>query len=96
LEIKWYDNVSNVEGKKRTGMAKLEEIIKERRFRWLEHVKRMKDCRILNQTLNWNLSSMHRKPGRPWKNWQNTTRGDLKDIELTWDEGSELAHSRSS
>jgi len=34
LGIKWYDRVSNVEVRKRTGMAKLEEI-KERRLRWL-------------------------------------------------------------
>jgi len=42
-----------------------EEIIKERRLRWLGHVIRMEDCRIPNQALNWNLSSMNRKPGRP-------------------------------
>ena len=35
LGIKCYDGVSNVEVRKRTGMAKLEEIIKERRLRWL-------------------------------------------------------------
>ena len=49
MGIKWYDNVSNVEVRKRTGMAKLEEIIKERRLRWLGHVIRMEDCRIPNQ-----------------------------------------------
>jgi len=48
LGIKWYDKVSNVEVKKRTEMAKLEEIIKERRLRWLGHVIRMEDCRIPN------------------------------------------------
>jgi len=69
LGIKCYDGVSNVEVRKRTGMAKLEEIIKERRLRWLGHMVRMEDCRILNQSLNWNLSSMNRKPGRPRKNW---------------------------
>jgi len=46
-------------------MAKLEEIIKERRLRRLVHVIRMENCRIPNQALNWNLSSMNRKPGRP-------------------------------
>jgi len=48
------------------GMAKLEEIAKER-FRWLGHVIRMKDCRIPNQALNWNLDSTNRKPERPRK-----------------------------
>jgi len=68
-------------------MAKLEEIIKERRLRWLVHVIRMENCRIPNQALNWNLSSMNRKPGRPpKKNWQDIIRMDLKNIGLTWDE----------
>jgi len=88
--------VSNVEVRSRTGMAKLGEIIKERRLRWLGHVIRMEDCRIRNQALNWNLSSMNRKPVRLPENWQDIIRRDLKDIGLTWDEASELAHPRSS
>jgi len=67
LGIKWYNRVSNVEVRKTTGLSKLEEIIKERRLRWLGHVLRMEDCRILKQALNRNLSSMYRKPGRPRK-----------------------------
>ena len=54
------------------------------------------DCRIPNQALNWNPSSTNRKPERPRKNWQDIIRRDLKDIGLTWDEASELAHPRSS
>jgi len=61
----WYDNVSYVEVRKRTGMAKLEEIIKERKLRWLGHVIRMEDGRMPNQALNWKLSNLNRKPGRP-------------------------------
>jgi len=42
------------------------------------------------------MNSMNRKPGRPRKNWQDIIQRDWKDIGLTWDEASELAHSRSS
>ena len=77
-------------------MTKLEEIIKERRLRWLGHAISMEDCKIPNQALNWNLSSMNRKTGRPRKSWQDIIRRDLKDIGLSWDEASELAHPRSS
>jgi len=42
-----------------------------RRLRWLGHVIRMEDCRIPNQALNWNLSNVNRKPGRPRKNCQD-------------------------
>ena len=92
LGMKWYDRVSNVEVSKRTRMAKLEEIIKER----LGYVIRMEDCRVPNQALNCNLSSVNRKSGRLQKNWQDIIQRDLKDIGLTWDEASELAHSGSS
>jgi len=96
LGIIWYKRVSNVEVRKRIGTAKLEGVIKERRLRWLGNVIRMDDCRIPNRALNWNLSSTNRKPGKPQKNWQDIIRRDLKDIGLSWDEASELAHSRSS
>jgi len=96
LGIKWYNRVSNVEVRKRIGMAKLEGVIKERRLRWLGNVIRMDDCRIPNRALNWNLSSTNRKPEKPQKNWQDIIRRDLKDIGLSWDEASELAHSTSS
>jgi len=56
-------------------MAKPEEIIKERRLRWLEHVIRMEDCRIPNQVSNWNLSSMITKPGRPRKTGRTLYEG---------------------
>jgi len=48
-------------------MAKLEEIVQERRLRWLWHVIRTEDCWMPNQALNWNLSIMNRKSGRPGK-----------------------------
>jgi len=35
MGIKWYDRLSNVEVRKRTESAKLEEMIREKRLRWL-------------------------------------------------------------
>jgi len=58
-------------------MANLEDIITERRLRWLGHVIWMEDCSIPNQAFNWNLSSRNRKPGRPRKNWQDIIWMDL-------------------
>jgi len=75
LGVKWYDRVSNVEVRKRTRMAMLEKITKERRLRWLGCVIRMEDCRIANQALNWNLSSMICKPGRPGKTGRTLSEG---------------------
>ena len=54
------------------------------------------DFKLLHYHTNWNLCSMSRKLGRPWKKWQDIIQNDLKDIGLTWDVERELAHSWSS
>ena len=89
LGIKWYDRVSDVEVRKRTGTAKLEELIKERRLRWLVHVIRTEDCRIPNQREQETRKTPEKMAG-------HYPKTGLKDIGLTWDEASELAHCRSS
>jgi len=45
IEITWKDKVRNEKIRKKTGLWKLELIIKERRLRWLGHVLRMQDSR---------------------------------------------------
>ena len=45
LGITWRDKVRNEEIRKKTGSRKLEDIIKERRLRWLGHVLRMDNSR---------------------------------------------------
>ena len=78
--IKWHDKVSSVEVRKRTELAKLEQIIKKRI--WLRHVIRLDDCRIPKQALNWNFSSTNRS----WKNWQDIIPNgfEVHGIDLEW------------
>ena len=52
-----------------TGSRILEDIIKERRLRWLGHVLRMDNSRTARQATHWELRGYKRKPGRPRKNW---------------------------
>jgi len=47
--------VRNEEIRRKTGLWKLELIIKERRLRWLGHVLRMEDSRIPHQATQWEL-----------------------------------------
>ena len=63
--------MSNAELRKRTGMAKLEKIVKKKKTQMARHVITMEDSRISNQALNWNISSMNKKPRRSGKNWQD-------------------------
>jgi len=45
LGITWRDKVRNEDIRKKIGSRKLEDIIKERRLRWLGHVLRMDNSR---------------------------------------------------
>jgi len=76
------DKVRNEEIRKKTGLWKLELIIKERRLRWLGHVLRMEDS-IPRKAIKWELRGYKRKPGRPRKNWMDVVRRDLKDMGTT-------------
>jgi len=95
LGITWKDKVRNKEIRRKTGLWKLELIIKERKLRWLGHVLRMEDSRVPRQTNQWQLRGCKRKPGRSRKNWMDIIRRDLKDMDITWDEAEELATDRA-
>jgi len=70
---------------------------KERRHRWLVYVIRMENCRIPNQAgKTGTLAACTGNQEDPEKNWKEIIARDLKDIGFSWDEASELAHSRSS
>ena len=95
LGITWRDKVRNEDIRTKTGSRKLEDIIKERRLRWLGHVLRMDDSRTARQATQWELKGYKRKPGRPRKNWVDVIKRDLKDMDLTWDEVETLANDKA-
>jgi len=64
LGVTWKDKLKNEEINIRTGLQKVETIIKERSLRWLGHVMRMDNDRISHQELNWKLEGFKRKPCR--------------------------------
>ena len=53
--------VGNEDIRKKTGSRKLEDIIKERRLRWLGHVLRMDNSRTARQATRWELSGLQEK-----------------------------------
>jgi len=92
LSITWrYYKVRNEDIRKKTGLRKLEDIIKERRLRWLGHVLRMDNSRTARQATQWELRGYKRKPGRPRKNWLNV----IRQMDLTWEEAEELANDKA-
>ena len=93
LGIVWRDKITNLEVRRRTGMDKLEDIIRKRRLQWLGHVHRMEQGRIPKQTLNWSPPGK-RKRGRPRMNWSTTVNKDLECIGMTWEEAEATAVDR--
>jgi len=60
LGISWKDRVTNEEVRVRTGQHSMDDMLSERRLRWLGHVIRMDHERIPRQALHWEV------PGPRW------------------------------
>ena len=65
----WKDKIKKDEVRSRTGLQRVETILRERKLRWLGHVMRMDSERIPHQGMNWQLAAFKRRQGRPRKNW---------------------------
>ena len=55
MGITWRDKVRHEDIRKKTRSRKLEDIIKERRLRWLGHILRMDNFRTARQATHWEL-----------------------------------------
>ena len=78
----------------RTGQQSMENILRERRLRWLGHVLRMDHRRIPQQALYWEVPGFKSGPGRPRANWIGTVKKDLRKMTLTWEEAEVAALDR--
>ena len=94
LGIIWKDKITNEEVRRRTGMDKLEDIIRRKRLHWLGHLHRMQQNRIPKQVLQWSPHGK-KKRGRPRKNWKATVNKDLEDIGMSWEEAEDAAIDRT-
>ena len=48
-----------------------------------------------NSKTHWELRGYRRKPGRPRKNWVDVIKRNLRQMDLTWEEGEELANDKA-
>jgi len=76
LGVSWKDKTTNEEVRVRTGQHSVENIISERRLRWVGHLTRMDHQRIPQQALYWEAPGFKRGPGRPrtrkiFKEWDS-------------------------
>jgi len=89
------DRVTNEEVKVRTEQHSMDDILSERRLRWLGHVIRMDHQRIPWQALHWEVPGFKRGPGRPRANWRSTVNKDLSRMGINWEEAEVAAQNRS-
>ena len=69
-------------------------IIKNKRWRWIGHVLRKENDSIVRTALHWTPDGK-RKRGRPKMTWRRTVEGEMKDMGQTWGSLSKLAQDRS-
>jgi len=73
----------------------LEDIIKERRLRWLGHILKMDNSKTARQATQWELRGHKREPKRPRKNWMDVIKRDLKNMHLTCEKAEVLANDKA-
>ena len=93
LNIRWFDRVSEVELRRRTGQRSVVELVKSRRWRWYGHVLRMPQCRLPKQAIGWTPSG-RRSVGRPKDTWRRTMTREMREENLDHDDVVALAEDR--
>ena len=89
LGISWTDRVTNAEVLSRAGLPTMYTLLRQRRLRWLGHVRRMQDGRIPKDVLYGELSTGKRALGRPKLRFKDVCKRDMKALDIcpeTWEE----------
>ena len=96
LGISWQVKVTNADVLSRAGLPTMYTLLRQRRLRWLGHVRRMEDGRIPKDILYGELAFGRRTTGRPHLRYKYVCVRDMKAVDIdtmSW-EGSRLHLSR--
>ena len=96
LGIQWHHRVTNNEVLEMAGIDSLYSLLKQRRLRWLGHVRRMGDGRIPKDLLYGELAVGKRSQGRPKQCFRNVSRKDLRDCKIDVQNWEPLADNRDT
>ena len=72
------DKATNKDILERTGLPSMDDLLIRKNLRWTGHLMRMSPERLLKQILYSQLSSGHRKRGRPRLRFKDTIKRNLK------------------
>lgn len=94
LNIHWQERIPDVEVLQRAGLKSMVSILRERRLRWLGHVRRMDPGRIPKDLLYGELVEGSRPTGRPRLRYKDVCKKDMKDIGIDIQSWETLAEDR--
>ncbi|KAK2185317.1 hypothetical protein NP493_240g02001 [Ridgeia piscesae] len=94
MRITWMDKVTNKEIFERTGLPSMECLLIRKNLRWTGHLIRMSPDRLPKQVLYSQLSSSHRKRGRPRLRFKDTIKRNLKLKNTKTDTWTSLSQQR--
>ena len=94
MRITWMDKVTNKEILERTGLPSMEDLLIRKNLRWTGHLMRMSADRLPKQVLYTQLSSGHRKRGRPRLRFKDTIKRNLKLRDIKIDSWTSLSQQR--
>ena len=96
MRIIWMDKVTNKDILERTGLLSMEDLLIRKNLRWTGHLMRMSLPRLPKRVFYSQLSSGHRKRGRPRLRFKDTIKRNLKLRDIKIDSWTSLSSDRSS
>ena len=94
MRITWMDKVTNKDILERTGLPSMEDLLIRKNLRWTGHLMRMSPDRLPKHVLYSQLSSGHRKRGRPRLRFKYTIKRNLKMRDINIDSWTSLSQQR--
>ena len=95
LGISWLDKVTKADVLSRAGLPSVHPLIRQRRLRWLGHVRRMEDGRIPKYIIYGELALGRRTTGHPHLRYKDVCVRDMKAVDIDTMSWEDLAAGRS-
>ena len=96
LGISWLDKVTNADVLSRAGLPSMHTRLRQRRLRWLGHVRRMDDGRIPKYILYGELALGRRTTGHPHLRYKDVCVRDMKAVDIDTMSWEDLAADRTT
>ena len=93
LKVRWYEHISEMEIRRRSGIEPVTQKIKRNRLRYLGHVMRMDENRLPKQALRWRPAG-RRRVGRPKETWKRTVERIARTQDVSLEQMEEMAQDR--